>query len=160
MHKALLALAFLAVLNLGAVGGSGMPSIELYRSGLKELSPQAKEKIVAWAEKFLESANLNTANQPEILKQSVIEIQKRYRKTVRGDFLVVSFDQPVTFHTAGGDVKALEIIVGLNAPNNVAIGLFTIDPDGRIVAHEKYDPMLPPELVPQNSGGGTTLPSN
>jgi hypothetical protein len=90
----------------------------------------------------------------------VVEIQERYRKTVRGDFLVVSYDQPMTFHTAGGDVKALEIIVGLNTPNKIAIGLFTIDPDGRIVAHEKYDPMLPPELVPQSSRSGTTLPSN
>jgi len=124
------------------------PRVGLDRAGPKELTPEGKANVVAWSEQFLKSANFNTANQPDILKQSVTA-QERYRKTVRGDHLVVSYDRPMTFKTVAGDVTVVEIVVGLNRPDTVASGLFTVDPEGRVIAHEKYAAILPVELAPE-----------
>ncbi|MGB7160465.1 MAG: hypothetical protein WBD40_20535 [Tepidisphaeraceae bacterium] len=55
----------------------------------------------------------------------------------------------MTFKTVAGDVTVVEIIIGLNRPDTVASGLFTIDPQGRVIAHEKYAGMLPVELAPE-----------
>ena len=128
--------------------------VEVYRAGPRELTRGAKASVLAWGERFLESANFNTADQPDVLNQGVTDIQGRYRATVRGDHLVVSYDRPTTFRTVAGDVTAVEIVVGLNRPDAFASALFTVDPDGRVVAHEKYAAMrLPPELAADAAAG-------
>ncbi len=65
-------------------------------------------------------------------------IQQHYRQTVAGEYLVITYDSPVVIHTIGGDVTVVEIVVGLNRKDDIPSALFTIDAEGRIVAHEKY----------------------
>jgi len=143
--RTLPAIIFLSAVTVSAFAADADKArVELYRGGPNELMPESEAKIVAWSEKFLKSANFNTVNQPDILKHSVTDVQQRYRKTVRGDYLVVSYDRPMTFKTVAGDMTVVEIVVGLNRPDTVPSGLFTIDPDGRVVAHEKYAAMLVP----------------
>ena len=133
----------------GAADVGTKPRVELYRPAAKDLTPESKMNVVNWSETFLASANFNTLDQPDILKQSVVtDIQDRYRKTIRGDYLVVSYDHPTKFQTVAGDVTVVEIIVGLNRADRVPSALFTVDGDGRVIAHEKYAGMLPDDLAP------------
>jgi hypothetical protein len=130
---------------------AAVPSITLYRNGEKELSADAKAKLADWTLGFLKTSDLNTANQSKILSQSVTTIQKHYRETVRGDFLVMTFNKPTTLTTVGGDLTVNEIIVGLNRPDEFPSALFDIDQDGRVVAHEMYRGTLPDILQPKRA---------
>jgi len=139
----------LAITVSASAAEESVPRVELYGWGTKGLTAEKQVAIVSWSETFLKSANFDTANQPDILKQSVSAIQNHYRKTVRGDCLVVSYDRPRILQTIGGKVTALQIVIGVNENGKFAAGLFSIDPEGRIVAHEKYAPLIPPGLLPK-----------
>ncbi len=128
------------------------PTVHLFRSGEKELTAETQAKIAAWTLEFLKTANFNTANQAAVLNQTVAHIQEHYRETVRGDFLVVTYDRTITVNTVGGVVSVCEIVVGLNRQDQLPSALFTADPDGRIVSHEKYGAVLPAELQPNAPG--------
>ena len=142
---ALLLLAFAA--TCGA--DESAVRVELCRPDAKELTPQAPAKVVAWAELLVKSAVYSTTNQGETtFKQSIAQIQDRYRTMVRGHYLVVSYQQPMTFNTQGGAVTAIEIVVGLDPSVPYASGLFTIDPQGRTVMYGKFSASRPPELAP------------
>ena len=52
---------------------------------------------------------------------------------------------PVKVRTVGGEVSVFEIVIGLAHPDS-ADALFTIDDEGRIVAHEKYSGRIAMEL--------------
>ena len=47
--------------------------------------------------------------------------------------------------TVGGEVSVFEIVIGLAHPDS-ADALFTVDDDGRVVAHEKYSGRTAMEL--------------
>jgi hypothetical protein len=121
-----------------------LPKLTLYRSGEKELAAGKQAVIANWGTELLKSSNFNTANKPEM--QTIGEIQRHYRQTVAGDYLVISYNLPLTVQTVGGKVELLEIVVGLNRPDEFPSALFTIDPQGRVVAHEMYGGILPAEL--------------
>lgn len=150
MRTRLVIISLLAAAVSAVAADADRPRLELYRAGPKELAPQSEATVVGWTETFLKSANFNTANQPEILKQSITAIHERYRTTIRADCFIVSYARPMKFKTIAGDVTVVEIIVGLNRPDSIASALFTVDPDGRLIAHEKYAAMtLPAELAPE-----------
>jgi len=75
------------------------PAVSLYRSGEKELTAEAKSKLADWSVELLKTANFNTANQPDTLGQTVTHIQQNYRKTVMGDYLVITWDHAITVKT-------------------------------------------------------------
>ncbi len=85
------------------------------------------------------------------LKSAILSIPpmraRHYTKTVAGDYAAITYDHSVTFETVRGKVTVIEIIIGLNRPDQVPSGLFTIDAKGSIVAYEKYGGLLPPELM-------------
>ena len=150
MRTRLAIIVLFAAAASACAADANRPRLELYRGGPRELTPQSEATVVGWTEQFLKSANFNTANQPEILQLSIPAIHERYRKTIRGDCLLVSYDPPAKFKTCAGDVTVMEIIVGLNRPDSIASALFTIDPKGHLIAHEKYAAMtLPAELAVQ-----------
>jgi len=159
MRHALLTIVLALAFLTPPVGAEDSPpAVSLFRSGEKELTVEAKTKLATWSVELLKTANFNTANQPKILKQSVSDIQKHYRKTVRGDYLDVAYDHAITIKTSGGNVSVAEIIIGLNRPDDVNSALFTVDSDGRVVAHEMYghaedgkNIFLPDELQPKLS---------
>ena len=143
-----LLMAILAVICLSAGPVDSGPSVVVYRDGEKTLTAETKGKLADWGMEFLKTANFNTANQPDILKQDVCEIQKHYRETVSGDCLIVSYDHVVAVKTVGDNVSVREIVIGLNRSDAIPSALFTVDSEGRIVAHEKYSGVLPEELRP------------
>jgi hypothetical protein len=126
----------------------GKPSVHAYRNTEITLSDEAQAKIADWAVAFLKTANFNTANQPTILKQSVQLIQDHYRATIRRNYFVVTFGQPLVVKTVGGSVTAVEIVVGMNRKDEWPSALFIVDPNGRVIAFEKYAAQLPPALPP------------
>jgi hypothetical protein len=146
---AIVMMVVMLMTNIGIGADEPAPAVQLHRAGEKELDAAAKAVIARWGMNFLKSANFNTAN---LLKQSVATIQDHYRREVGGDYVVITYDRPVTVMTAGGEVTVVEIVAGLNRPPSLnrpdefASGLFTIDPEGRVVVHEKYAGLLPKEL--------------
>jgi hypothetical protein len=75
----------------------------------------------------------------------ISEVQARYRQVAAGSNLVVTYAAPVQFHTVGGDLWVIEIVIGLGGAERVD-ALFTIDNASRVVAHEKYSGSLAVEL--------------
>jgi hypothetical protein len=97
------------------------------------------------AARLVESSNFNSYTRPEVVKQSIPEIQAHYRQVAAGNNLVITYASPVKFVTVGGDLWVLEIVIGLGSPDRID-ALFTIDNAGRVVAHAKYSGSLAVEL--------------
>jgi hypothetical protein len=91
------------------------------------------------------SSSFNSAAHPDVLKQTVPDVQARYRQVVADTCLVLSYQTPVTIETMGGDVRVFEIVIGLGHTDR-ADAVFTIDESGRVVAHEKYSGYLAAKL--------------
>jgi hypothetical protein len=85
---------------------------------------------------LLKSSNFNTAAHAYVLKQTTPAIHDRYRRVVAGEYLLITYDQPMQMQTVGGEVTVCEVVIGWG--EEYANALFTIDADGRVVAHEKY----------------------
>ncbi len=138
--------AFLLLLGVAACRVAGDPAgaVVLHFQG-RSAPKTEKETLRELGLELLKSSNFNTAAHPEVLQQSVTRIQDRYRRVAAGDRLVITYDRPVTVRTVGGDVAVLEIVVGLGHPT-YADALFTLDEDGRVVAHEKYSGRTAMEL--------------
>lgn len=97
------------------------------------------------AAQLVESSNFNSYASPDVLKQSIPEIQDRYRRVASGSSLVITYPAPVKFLTVGGELWVFEIVIGLGRADRVD-ALFTIDNAGRVVAHEKYSGALAVQL--------------
>lgn len=104
-----------------------------------------QDKLRGLAIRYLESSNFNTVTHPQILKQNVPAIQERYRRILAGDYLLISYPEPVVVQTVGGEVPTYEIVIGLGRAD-YAEGLITIDPQGRVVSHGKYSGIVGIEL--------------
>jgi hypothetical protein len=148
------ALALSMIFIVSTMATENVPaSVSVFRSGEKVLTADVKAKLADWSLEFLKTSNFNTSQRHDVLAQSVVHVQSDYRKTIMGDYLVITFNLPKTVKTAGGNVTCSEIIVGLNRADIVPSGLFTVDAEGRIVAHEKYGGELPEEIRPVKAGG-------
>ncbi len=116
------------------------------KTGVRALDPKALADVRAVALRLLESSNFNSERHRDILTATPKSTHAAYRKTVAGRYLLVSFDTPRRIKTIGGEVDVLEMIIGLNRPD-YADSLFTIDHEGRVVAHQKYSGTEGVELV-------------
>lgn len=112
-------------------------SVTINYPGIHDLSAAAQSNIRAAAIDLLKTSNFNSLDHAKVLHSRIPEIQDRYRKTVSGHLLVISFDSPQKIETIGGEVTVYEIVVGLNR-SDYADQLFTIDTDGRVIEHGKY----------------------
>ncbi len=139
--------AFVLLLGVTTCAVSGEPTgtVVLHHHGRSKPTEAAENTLRQLGVELLKSSNVNTAAHPEILKQSVPAIQDRYRRVVAGDCLIITYDPPVKVRTVGGDVSVFEIVIGLAHPD-YADALFTIDADGRVVAHEKYSGRIAMDL--------------
>jgi len=116
-------------------------TIPLHLHGASEPAKAAADAVGKLAAELVESSNFNSYTRPEVLKQSIPEIQDHYRRVAAGNSLVITYASPVKFRTVGGELWVFEIVVGLGRPDQVD-ALFTIDNAGRVVAHEKYSGAL------------------
>ena len=139
--------AFVLLLGVPTCAVSGEPTgiVALHHHGGSKPTKAAEDTFRKLGVELLKSSNFNTAAHPGILKQSVPAIQDRYRRIVAGDCLVITYDSPVKVRTVGGEVSVFEIVIGLAHPDS-ADALFTIDDEGRVVAHEKYSGRIAMEL--------------
>ena len=137
----------LAALLSGAAGQAGdIATLELRYGRESQLSERQHAALHSTALRLLESSNFNSERHSDILKTTPRQIHAAYRKTLAGRYLVVSFKAPRQITTVGGDIVAIEIVVGLNR-REYADSLFTIDSEGRVVSHGKYDGGLCIELL-------------
>ena len=134
------ATAFLIVTALAsATGRDGeIPSLELCERGaVRVLNTKALADIRSLALGLLETSNFNSEQHRDILKATPRSTHAAYRTAIAGRYLVASFDTPRRIKTIGGEVDVLEIVIGLNRSDYVD-SLFTIDSEGRVIAHQKY----------------------
>ena len=134
------ATAFLIVAALATATGRGgdTPVLEVHdREGVRVLDAKVLADVRSSALRLLESSNFNSERHRDILHATPKSTHAAYRKAVAGRYLLVSFDTPRRIKTIGGEVDVLEVVIGLNRPD-YADSLFTIDREGRVVAHQKY----------------------
>ena len=141
----LLFFLFAAITSFAADEPAAKVALLPQHEGQRQLNAAEQATLRGLAMDLVKSSNFNTVDHPEILKLSVPAVHERYRRLVAGDCLVVTFDQPVTVQTLGGEMAVFEIIVGLGESNFVHT-LFTIDRDGRVVGHGKYSGTILLEL--------------
>ena len=116
------------------------PTLELHYGGEKALSERWVSKLYAKAVELLESSNFNS--RAPLWQWNMAEVERQYRQTLAGNYLLISFQEPTKFTTTGGNVTVKEIIVGL--PGGA---LFTIDDEDRLVGHAKYSGPLCVEFL-------------
>ncbi len=108
-------------------------AVELFCPKQVVLNREAVQELYATSLSLLKTSQFNSrAN-----RWPISEVQKDYRLTISGKYLLVSFKAPRTVTTVGGEVSALEIVVGLDGSH--FSGMFTIDAEGRIVEQGKFN---------------------
>lgn len=110
------------------------------------LSKDAAQMLYSKAMDFLFSSNFNSSIPRWREQWGIAKIQDDYRRTIRGNYLLVTFKDPQKIKTVGGEITVLEIVVGLNG-QQYADALFTIDDEGRIISHAKYSGPLGIEFL-------------
>ena len=120
-------------------------TIPLHLRNANEPAKSAADAVGKLAAELVESSNFNSYTRPEVIDQTIPEIQEHYRRVAAGDTLVITYPAPVKFVTVGGELWVFEIVIGLGRPDQVD-ALFTIDNAGRVVAHAKYSGALAVEL--------------
>jgi hypothetical protein len=131
------ALVLLLVLPTHAAPGEPLGTVALRLHGRDSTAVANADVLRKLGTELLKSSNFNTDAHPGILRQTVSEIDARYRHVLTGDCLTITYDRPVRVRTVGGDVSVSKMIIGLAHPD-YADALFTLDSTGRVVAHEKY----------------------
>jgi hypothetical protein len=104
---------------------------------VRDLARATQERIYALSVNFLATSNFNSAAHAKPFQGGIPRVQAKYRKTVSGRYLTITFQQSRKFKTVGGEITALEIVVGLNRVD-YADSLFTIDAEGRVVEHAEF----------------------
>ena len=111
-----------------------------------QITSQAGATIQAAMIELLKTSNFNSKDHRDIFPDGVGSVHRKYRDTIGGQYLVVTFPKPRTFELIRGQVTAIEVIVGLNN-TQYADTLFTIDPEGRVVEHSKFSGKVATELL-------------
>ena len=101
------------------------------------LPKDAVQMLYSKAMDFLFSSNFNSSIPQWQKRWGIARIQDDYRQTIRGNYLLIAFNDPQKIKTVGGEISVREIVVGLNG-QQYADALFTIDDEGRIISHAKY----------------------
>lgn len=143
--ETILLLASLLGMAPGAALAQSTVTVPLHLPGTAGPADPASAALARLAAGLVESSNFNSYARPELIAQSIPEIQADYRRVAAGTNLVITYPSPVKFRTVGGELWVFEIVIGLGRPDRVD-ALFTIDNAGRIVAHAKYSGSLAVEL--------------
>ena len=114
------------------------PVVTLHRKGAAEFSAETQAMIAAWSARVVESSSFSTANRAKLTVEIIAQTQDHYREVVAGDYVVVVYEKPITVNGPIGKEECLEIIVGLGRNDEYPSGVFTVDPEGRVVSYEKY----------------------
>lgn len=118
--------------------GEALPLVELhFRNKQVVLTEPGQQRASRLAMQLLETSNFHSGPGDKYHMFTLSDTQRKYRQVVAGKFLLVSFPEPRKVTTIGGEIVVSEIVLGLNR-DDYAMGLFTIDATGSVVAHSKY----------------------
>jgi len=131
-------------------------TVALYFGKQTPLTQEANRKLHSKALELLETSNFNS--RAGVLDWNISKFHEQYRQTVAGKYLLISLKEAQRIRTVGGEVIVKEIVIGLNRPDSIATvggvsyteyasSLFTIDDEGRVVAHTKYSGPMCIELT-------------
>ena len=131
-------------------------TVALYFGKQTPLIQEANRKLHSKALELLETSNFNS--RAGVLDWNISKFHEQYRQTVAGKYLLISLKEAQRIRTVGGEVIVKEIVIGLNRPDSIATvggvsyteyasSLFTIDDEGRVVAHAKYSGSMCIELT-------------
>jgi hypothetical protein len=135
------------LLTGGSVRGQQAESaVRIKLNRPQQITSQAGAPIQAAVIELLKTSNFNSKDHRDVFPDGARGVHRKYRDTIGGQYLVVTFPEPRQFELIRGRVTAIEVVVGLNNPQ-YADTLFTIDPDGRIVEHSKFGGKEATELL-------------
>jgi hypothetical protein len=127
-------------------GNGSTNSMIVNYPGARHLDAATQKLLHVMAVDLLKTSNFNSLTHSKLLQSKIPAIQQRYRKAISGHYMLISFDSEQDFMTVGGNVKVFEIVIGLNSPD-YADSLFTIDPNGRVIEHAKFNGAKSMELL-------------
>ena len=140
-------LLFLLLLPMHVSGQQSETTVAFKSDRLQKLAHQPASTVRNKVLDLLKTSNFNSKDHAgPVFPGGTGRVHRRYRTTIGGHYLVVTFPKPRHFELKRSKVTAIEVIVGLNNPKH-ADALFTIDPDGRVVEHSKYSGELATDLV-------------
>jgi hypothetical protein len=123
------------------------PPFELHWRGRKvSLPTAAQQELQELALRLLKSSNDNSGATGFRSGFTFTDVQRNYRETIAGSYLLVTFSTPQRIHTIGGDVTVSELVLGLNRPGGAG-PLFTIEPSAPLVAQGQYAGELCVEIL-------------
>ena len=102
------------------------------------LTESARQRVGQQIVALVQSSNFHSGPGDPHHIFTTTGVQQDYRDAVAaGEYLLMSFSPARKIRTTGGDVTAVEIVVGLSSPGGKN-SVFTIDESGRVVSHAKY----------------------
>ena len=146
-YRFLLVLFLLIGLLRVTASAQSIPRIELHwRGRTVSLDTAAQQQLQELALRLLKSSNDNSGVSGFRTGFAFSDVQQKYRETVAGSYLLITFWKPQQIHTIGGDVTVSELVLGLNLAEGAG-PLFTIDPSAPLVAQGKYSGELSVEIL-------------
>jgi len=130
-------------------------SVVLRYSGNIALTDDEARKIFRKSIEILRSSNFNSAN--PTWEWDTARINLEYGRAVSGRHALVSFGELKIIKTIGGDTAVRELVIGLNG-SQYAGSLHTIDGQGKVVGHAKYQGQLCVELQELANAVAARLP--
>jgi hypothetical protein len=137
------------MLALGAAAGmaAGSFQVELRTPRWVDLTVTQAEHLRDGAIELVESAALNSLDDPEVLRQTPADLRRRLQALITGPHLVVTLDEPRPLQSLNeGGTQIVQILIGFGRTNQTSGGVFTIDDRGQFYVHEKYSGDLIAEL--------------
>jgi len=153
MMKNWILIAVLLFLPKWSLGGQADSEMSIRLLPPRTFSAEEGKFIQAQVIELLETSNFNSSVHSDVFPDGVKGVHRKYRTTTGGQYLVVSFREARVFDLIGGQVTAIEVVVGLDRPE-FADALFTIDAEGRVVEHAKFSGKGAIELLELVKNGG------
>jgi hypothetical protein len=125
-------------------------TVKLHYGKQIELTPAAVQTIYSNTVELVKSSSFNSGKSGQSpIPWDISEVADDYRAAVSGPYLLVLFKEPRELTTCAGPVKVGEIVVALNENfgRENRSELFTIDDEGRVIAHGKYSGQILLELL-------------
>ena len=130
-----------AVIAFTALGAEDVPAadpeyvLSLQYEGAAPTSPVEYRQLYELALAIVQSSNDNSRHLS--WNWDLAEILGGYRRAVDGRYLVITYANPRSIRTIGGELMVKEIVIGLNW-SQYASSLHTVDDEGRVVGHAMY----------------------
>ena len=114
-------------------------ALDLHFETDRWLTRDDTQRLYGKALLVLESSNFNSS--APLWGWDMSKVLAEYSDAVARDRLIITFTEPERISTVGGTIAVREIVIGLNRPD-YASSLHTVDDQGQVVGHAKYNGFL------------------